>query len=207
MAAPQHQGDEAGGPTLARGPAKPPVKKRTRSRPSVLHQSPQAVTWARQKAGLTKRALARQIGISEQLMSEIESGWRSATPTNLLKIAAALNCPLVALEAKIPGPARHAHLVEPAETSAPRVRQVDRTSDVPLEFGLLTAGVGEAFTAWRKGLPGFGEELADIVIYAVALAEMNGIDLDTEVANKIEKITRGTHKRKEKGVPVRTGDR
>lgn len=59
--------------------------------------------------------------------------------------------------------------------------------DVPLEFGLLTAEVGEAFTAWRKRLPDFGEELADIAIYLMAIAEMNGIDLDTEVANKIAK--------------------
>ncbi|WP_073496761.1 helix-turn-helix domain-containing protein [Actinacidiphila paucisporea] len=58
------------------------------------------MTWARTKAGLTKRALAQQIGISEALMGEIESGWRSATPANLLKIAAALNCPVVFLERK-----------------------------------------------------------------------------------------------------------
>ena len=73
---------------------------RRRTRPSRLHQEPEAVTWAREKAGLTKRALADTIGISEQLMGEIESGWRSATPANLIKIAAALNCPLVVLERK-----------------------------------------------------------------------------------------------------------
>jgi transcriptional regulator with XRE-family HTH domain len=73
---------------------------RTRSRPSRLHQEPEAVTWAREKAGLTKRALADRVGISEQLMGEIESGWRSATPANLAKIAAALNCPLVVVERK-----------------------------------------------------------------------------------------------------------
>jgi hypothetical protein len=33
-------------------------------------------------------------------MGEIESGWRSATPANLIKIAGALNCPIVALECK-----------------------------------------------------------------------------------------------------------
>ncbi|MEW1866451.1 helix-turn-helix transcriptional regulator [Streptomyces sp. NPDC088194] len=71
---------------------------RRRTQPSRLHQEPEAVTWAREKAGLTKRALADRIGISEQLMGEIESGWRSATPANLLKIAAALNCPIVVLE-------------------------------------------------------------------------------------------------------------
>jgi transcriptional regulator with XRE-family HTH domain len=58
------------------------------------------VTWAREKAGLTKRHLAELVGISEQLMGEIESGWRSATPANLKKIADALNCPLVVLERK-----------------------------------------------------------------------------------------------------------
>jgi transcriptional regulator with XRE-family HTH domain len=73
---------------------------RSRTRPSRLHQEPEAVTWAREKAGLTKRALADQVGISEQLMGEIESGWRSATPANLVKIAEALNCPLVVLERK-----------------------------------------------------------------------------------------------------------
>ena len=69
-----------------------------RTRPSTLHQEPEAITWAREKAGLTKRALAELVGISEQLMGEIESGWRSATPANLLKIAEALNCPVVVVE-------------------------------------------------------------------------------------------------------------
>ena len=72
----------------------------SRTRPRRLCQEPEAVTWAREKAGLTKRALAARVGISEQLVGEIESGWRSATPANLSRIADALNCPLVALERK-----------------------------------------------------------------------------------------------------------
>ncbi|WUH92252.1 helix-turn-helix domain-containing protein [Streptomyces sp. NBC_00433] len=72
----------------------------TRTRPRRLCQEPEAVAWAREKAGLTKRALADLVGISEQLMGEIESGWRSATPANLIKIAEALNCPIVVLERK-----------------------------------------------------------------------------------------------------------
>ena len=75
-----------------------PVRKRTR--PRTLDHEPEAVTWARKKAGLTKRALAELIGISEQLMNEIESGWRNATPANLAKLAQALNCPIVVLERK-----------------------------------------------------------------------------------------------------------
>lgn len=73
---------------------------RKRHAPRRLHQEPEAVTWAREKAGLTKRALAQRVGISEQLMGEIESSWRSATPANLAKIAEALNCPVVFLERK-----------------------------------------------------------------------------------------------------------
>jgi NTP pyrophosphatase (non-canonical NTP hydrolase) len=73
------------------------------------------------------------------------------------------------------------------------------TTDVPLEFGLLTAEVGEAFTAWRKRLPDFGEELADVFLYLVALAEMNGIDLSDEVAHKIEKNSRRVYERNEHG--------
>jgi transcriptional regulator with XRE-family HTH domain len=73
---------------------------RVRTRPRALDHEPEAITWARKKAGLTKRALAREICISEQLMGEIESGWRNATPANLTKIANALNCPLVSLERK-----------------------------------------------------------------------------------------------------------
>ncbi|MBM9509802.1 helix-turn-helix domain-containing protein [Actinacidiphila acididurans] len=83
-----------------------------RHRPSTLHHEPAAVTWAREKCGLTKRALAEAVGISEQLMGEIESGWRNATPANLAKIAEALNCPPVVLERKRqeagPPPARRA---------------------------------------------------------------------------------------------------
>jgi transcriptional regulator with XRE-family HTH domain len=75
---------------------------RTRTRPRTLDHEPEAVTWARKKAGLTKRALARRIGVSEQLLSEIESGWRNATPSNLAKIAEVLGCPVVMLERKRP---------------------------------------------------------------------------------------------------------
>ncbi|MFB7938270.1 MazG-like family protein [Streptomyces sp. NPDC056049] len=78
------------------------------------------------------------------------------------------------------------------------------TTDVALEFGLLTAEVGEAFTAWRKGLPDFGEELADVFLYVAALAEMNGVDLEAEVARKIEKNERRTYMRNEHGAQIRT---
>ncbi|MEJ8646304.1 hypothetical protein WKI68_43745 [Streptomyces sp. MS1.HAVA.3] len=77
------------------------------------------------------------------------------------------------------------------------------TTDVPLEFGLLTAEVGEAFTAWRKRLPDFGEELADIVLYVAALAEMNDIDLAAEVEQKINKNQARAYERDSRGVLIR----
>jgi DNA-binding XRE family transcriptional regulator len=83
---------------VTEAPKAPPIYKRRR--PLRLHHEPAALTWAREKCGLTKRALAREVGISEQLMCEIESGWRSATPANLQKIAAVLRCPVVMLEQK-----------------------------------------------------------------------------------------------------------
>ncbi|MGW4202232.1 MazG nucleotide pyrophosphohydrolase domain-containing protein [Streptomyces sp. NPDC004726] len=78
------------------------------------------------------------------------------------------------------------------------------TTDVPMEFGLLTAEVSEAFTAWRKGLPDLGEELADVFLYLAAVAQMNGVDLGSEVARKIEKNACRTYERTDHGALIRT---
>ncbi|MEU9247565.1 hypothetical protein [Streptomyces sp. NPDC048385] len=78
------------------------------------------------------------------------------------------------------------------------------TTDIPYEYGLLTAEVGEAFTAWRKGLPDHGEELADIFLYLTAIAEMQGVDLGEEVERKIAKNARREYTAGDNGVLVRT---
>ncbi|MFL0026070.1 hypothetical protein ACJBCE_24440 [Streptomyces sp. NBUL23] len=80
------------------------------------------------------------------------------------------------------------------------------TTDIALEFGLLTAEVSEAFTAWRKGEAGLGEELADVFLYLAGLSEMNGVDLASEVARKIEKNTGRTYEPNDHGALVRTSD-
>lgn len=80
------------------------------------------------------------------------------------------------------------------------------TTDVALEFGLLTAEVSEAFTAWRRKLPDFGEELADVLLYLAALAEMNGVDLGAEVERKLDKNERRVYERNDRGVLVRVTD-
>lgn len=74
------------------------------------------------------------------------------------------------------------------------------TTDVALEFGLLTAEIGEAFTAWLKQLPDFGEELADALIYLAGLAQMTGIDLGGEVERKLAKNAGRTYRADARGI-------
>lgn len=60
-------------------------------------------------------------------------------------------------------------------------------TDVPLEFCYFQGEVAEAFQAWRDQSPELGEELADVAIYLLSLAEMNGIDLGMEIERKLAK--------------------
>ena len=48
--------------------------------------------------------------------------------------------------------------------------------------------VGEAFSAWRKGKPDFGEELADVAAFLFGVAEMTGVDLEQEIEAKMQKV-------------------
>ena len=59
-------------------------------------------------------------------------------------------------------------------------------TDIREEFLLLYGEVGEAFEAWERGGPGLGEELADVAIYLLGLAEILHIDLSAEVERKME---------------------
>ena len=61
------------------------------------------------------------------------------------------------------------------------------TVDVPLEVCLLQGEIAEFFEAWRRGLPDIGEELADVAIYLLGLAEMVDVDLDEQVQWKLAK--------------------
>jgi transcriptional regulator with XRE-family HTH domain len=54
---------------------------------SPIAQNPDEVRRARQEAGLQSRELAQLVGVSPQLMSDIESGNRSARPDVLQLIA------------------------------------------------------------------------------------------------------------------------
>jgi NTP pyrophosphatase (non-canonical NTP hydrolase) len=79
-------------------------------------------------------------------------------------------------------------------------------TDVALEFGLLVAEVGEAFTAWRRQQQGLGEELADVMIFLAGLAEMTGVDLDAEVARKLTANEARVYRRDARGLLERVDD-
>ena len=61
------------------------------------------------------------------------------------------------------------------------------TTDMNEEFCHLVAEVGEAYDAWFRGKDTFAEELADVAIFLLGIAEMKGIDLQKEIEKK-EKI-------------------
>lgn len=59
-------------------------------------------------------------------------------------------------------------------------------TDVNKEFCLLYGEVAEAYEAWRKKQDNVGEELADIAIYLLGLSEILGIDLASEIEQKMK---------------------
>ena len=63
-------------------------------------------------------------------------------------------------------------------------------TDVNLEFCLTYGELAEAHEAWRQKRPDVGEELADVAIYLMGLAEILGVDLQAEVERKVRKNRR-----------------
>ena len=85
-----------------------------------------------------------------------------------------------------------------------KVEKGFNTTDVALEFGLLTAEVSEAFTAWRKGdRRELADELADIAIYLAGLAEIVNIDLEVAVERKLAVNAGRTYAPGPNGVPTK----
>ena len=78
-------------------------------------------------------------------------------------------------------------------------------TDVNKEFCLLYGEVAETYEAYRKKKEDLGEELADIAIYLLGLAEILGKDLETEILNKVEKNRNRVYKNVD-GVNVRIKD-
>ncbi|RLC35369.1 hypothetical protein DRH14_01100 [Candidatus Shapirobacteria bacterium] len=68
-----------------------------------------------------------------------------------------------------------------------KVNKHFNTSNIHMEFCLTHEELSEAYRAYRKKLPDLGEELADVVIYLLGLAEILGIDLEQEITQKMKK--------------------
>lgn len=87
---------------------------------------------------------------------------------------------------------------------ANKQRQGFNTTNVPLELSLLHGEIAEFFDAWRKKQPDAGEELADVAIYLLGLAEMVGVNLADEVERKLAKNAGRTYEMRG-GVLTKTG--
>ncbi len=80
------------------------------------------------------------------------------------------------------------------------------TDDINREFCYLYGEVAEAFDAYRLKKEDLQEELADIVIFTLGIAEMLHIDLETAVVNKVAKNAKRVYVKNEKGVLVKEGE-
>ena len=58
-------------------------------------------------------------------------------------------------------------------------------SSIETELCLMQGEVTEFYEAYRKHLPSLGEELADVAIYLLGIAEILHIDLDKEIGRKM----------------------
>lgn len=68
-------------------------------------------------------------------------------------------------------------------------------TDVAMEFCLTHEELSEAYRAYYKKLPDVGEELADVAIYLLGLAEILGVDLESEILQKVKKNENRVYKK------------
>ena len=78
-------------------------------------------------------------------------------------------------------------------------------TDIPKEFCYLYSEVAEAFEAFRKGEANFGEELADIGIFLLGIAEIKNIDLGAEIIRKMDIIEKRKY-REQNGFKIKCDD-
>ncbi len=60
------------------------------------------------------------------------------------------------------------------------------TTDIAVEFCRAHEELSEAFKKHHLGEDGVGEELADVAIFLLGMAEMLGFDLEEELIRKVE---------------------
>ena len=78
-------------------------------------------------------------------------------------------------------------------------------TDVYRQFCFLHGEITEASEAYAKKEDNLGEELADVAIYLLGLAEILGIDLEKEILKKMDKNEKRQYIEKD-GVKIRVGE-
>ncbi len=69
---------------------------------------------------------------------------------------------------------------------ANKVAKGFNTTDIAQEFCMLHEELSEAYRAYYNNLPDLSEELADVAIYLLGLAQIMQVDLETEILRKVE---------------------
>ncbi len=67
-----------------------------------------------------------------------------------------------------------------------KVDQQFNTTDVNAEFINIFKELAEAIDAYENSPASFGEELADIIIFAIGIAAISGIDVENEIMSKLD---------------------
>lgn len=78
-----------------------------------------------------------------------------------------------------------------------KVEKGFNTTDIALEFCRAHEELSEAFSKFHKKQDGVAEEIADVAIFLLGMAEILGYDLEKELVRKVE-INKNRKYRKEK---------
>jgi len=73
---------------------------------------------------------------------------------------------------------------------ANKVNKGFNVTDIYMEFCYTQGELSEAFHAYAQKDPDVGEELADVAIYLLGLAEILHVDLEQEILRKMDKNER-----------------
>jgi len=86
-----------------------------------------------------------------------------------------------------------------------KVKQGFNVTDIFMEFCYTYGELSEACEAYLKKKGDLGEELADVVLYLLGIAEILGINLEKEILNKIEKNEKRQYIQKD-GINIRISE-
>ena len=87
-----------------------------------------------------------------------------------------------------------------------KIKKGFNTTDIEKEFGSLQIELDEALDAYRnKSIEDVAEELADVSIFTLGIAQLLGIDMEKAIESKLEKNERRAYITDENGEPVKLG--